>query len=273
MKPILPCLLLFFSLVVYPGRAAGELEEVDVFVMAGQSNMMGQGTTVAGLPDGLQCEQKDLFFVDLFNHEGTWRKMDPPNTTRYGSPPAEAGFGPEILFARTVANKTGRRVFIFKWALGAQNLDKDFLGKDRLYDWMAGNRAKIGKDLAERFGARPRYRAFLWMQGESDANAEMAPRYLGNLKKLFERVRSDFGANLPVIIGRISDFTDSPDWMMVREAQVEWAEGDPDAWWVDTDALEVFPDDRIHFNNEGMVGLGKAFAETYLRNVAEADGD
>jgi hypothetical protein len=249
------------------------LEEADVYVLSGQSNMMGAGTTEDGLPAHLQTQQADIYFVDLTNMAGTFMNLDVPNATRYGDPwpPPPIGFGPDVTFARSVADSTKRRVFIYKWALGGQNLDVNFLRKGGLYDWMIQNKGKIEKDLRTRFNASPRYRGFFWMQGESDANDTMAPKYAANLAELMQRVRRDFGASIPVHLGRLSTFTNHPNWMAVRAAQVAFAEADSNAHWIDTDSFEVFPKDRIHFNNNGAMSLGHAFAQSYLKTFQRTE--
>jgi len=203
-------------------------QEADVIIMAGQSNMMGTANAESDLPTELQSEQSDLYISGLLLTNSDWELMDAPNTGVYGNNIEFEGFGPEITFARRVADTTGRPIFILKWALGGHDLDDGFLGQngkgeDALYNYLVREKSKIENNLLSQYGLTANYKAFLWMQGESDANAELSVKYRDNLDILFNRVRQDFKADLPVIIGRISDFTTTDDWNRVRDAQVDWA--------------------------------------------------
>ncbi|MFC4701157.1 sialate O-acetylesterase [Glaciecola siphonariae] len=252
-------------------------QQADVYILAGQSNMMGHGTNENGLPSALRGKQNDLYVAGLVLDSGSsWVNIDAPNSNKYGNQLEFSGFGPEVTFARRISDSTGRPTFILKWALGGQNLDNDFLGNggkgdNALYPYLVREKTKLEDSLQRQYGLSANYKAFVWMQGESDATPDLSTKYRNNLTTLFDKVRSDFGANIPVIVGRISDFTSSSDWNRVRNAQVNWTESDPNGYLVNTDDLAVYPDDRIHFNAQGLQDLGKRFADAYLNNVGGTD--
>ncbi len=67
--------------------------------------------------------------------------------------------------------------------------------------------------------------------------------------------------DITVVIGRLSDHLDgNKHWDKVRAAQVKVAETDPLADWVDTDDLNG-PKDGLHYNKEGYAELGERFAD------------
>ncbi len=113
---------------------------------------------------------------------------------------------------------------------------------------------------------------FVWMQGESDGNhpgyGEIYPDALaGLLTQLSEDLGRD---DLHFVLGRISDFGNDmaeqrPSWMRVREAQVAFAEAEPDRRaWIDTDDLNG-DHNGLHLTKEGYQQLGERFAEAAIK--------
>ena len=113
-------------------------------------------------------------------------------------------------------------------------------------------------------GKTPSTITFIWMQGETDANATLGRGYAANLKGLIDQLREDLKfKDINFVIGRLSDFDNDnrryPHWTMVRQSQVEVAESDPRGAWVDTDDLNG-PENGLHYTKEGYKILGKRFA-------------
>jgi|GEM_PF-3207776 len=101
---------------------------------------------------------------------------------------------------------------------------------------------------------------FVWMQGERDARERLAAVYAASLRGLIAQLRADLRRDdMRVVIGRLSDAGDYGDWQAVRKAQVEVAEGDALAGWVNTDDLNG-PASAIHYTKEGYAELGRRFA-------------
>lgn len=113
-------------------------------------------------------------------------------------------------------------------------------------------------------------KGIIWLQGESDAHEERIARlYEGNLKKLMALMRKDFKKpDLPIVIGRITDsgkgtkaggkvwgFAD-----LVRQAQADFVKKDGRAVLVtSTDSYGYA--DPYHYDSNGLLDLGKRFAE------------
>ena len=248
-------------------------QTADVYILAGQSNMMGTNNSESDLPAYLRSQQNDLFISGLLlDNSPSWMKMDAPNTGKYGNSLEFRCHGPEITFARKISDTTGRPTYVLKWALGGQNLHNDFLGKggkgsDALYPYLTREKEKLEKRLNEQYGLTANYRAFVWMQGESDATSDLAPKYKQNLTDLVSRVRQDFKSNLPVVVGRLSNWQNGGDWGKVRQAQVDWANGDSNGYWINTDDLQRFANDGVHYTSKGLQDMGFRFAQKIIDNV------
>ena len=113
----------------------------------------------------------------------------------------------------------------------------------------------------------------VWMQGETDAGyLESANEYRENLKRMMNLLRAALRMDdLPVVIGKITDSGRAEDGSMmdyigiVQEAQEAFVKADACAAFVTiTDELDYPPTDAWHYDSEGFVRLGTAFAEAAL---------
>jgi hypothetical protein len=119
---------------------------------------------------------------------------------------------------------------------------------------------------------------FVWMQGEADG---MTPGYGKQYKEALEgligQLRADLGRkDIDVVIGRISDHQAKsekyPDWDAVRKVEVDYAEANPRAAWVDTDDLNNTKDGRddLHYTQAGYKLLGERFAEKAIELIKKS---
>src|SRR5690349_6297987 len=119
-----PSFVLNASLVLLAAALAGPARggiDYDVYLLGGQSNMLGRAAT-SGLPASLQQPQNDVTFY--------LRDPGSPSTGKYNAlvplqPLTSSGstFGPEITFGRTMADQhPGRHVALLKYADGGTNL-------------------------------------------------------------------------------------------------------------------------------------------------------
>ncbi|MGK3982741.1 sialate O-acetylesterase [Sorangium sp. So ce136] len=212
-------------------------QTVKVFVLAGQSNMVGFGVG-ADLPAELRS-QPDIWY-DHYNPDAReggpyasatstdWGPLDPKGDARR--------YGPEITFGRAVAAAfPEQRIAIVKVAQGGTNLvdhwgrglppDPEVLYKSQLYHTLLGSldSATYTGDRALRYpdevtrldGALARLEseghdveiaALVWMQGENEAGWSAAFRYGDLLRGFIAAVREDLRVpDLPVVLGRVSD--------------------------------------------------------------------
>ncbi|XXX81548.1 sialate O-acetylesterase [Sorangium sp. So ce134] len=217
--------------------ASAMAQPVKVFVLAGQSNMVGFGVG-ASLPAELQS-QPDIWY-DHYNPDAReggpyaaatsadWGPLEPKGEARR--------YGPEITFGRAMAEAfPEHRIAIVKVAQGGTNLvdhwgrglgpDPEVLYKSQLYHALLGklDSATYAGDRALRYPDEPtrldsalarleseghdvEIAGLLWMQGENEAGWAAAFSYGDTLRAFLAAIREDLGVpGLPVVLGRISD--------------------------------------------------------------------
>jgi len=117
---------------------------------------------------------------------------------------------------------------------------------------------------------------FVWMQGESDAQRDLGAAYARSFNTLLSRLKDGLGIEaMHVVIARLSDYglhTDKKEsWTRMRQVQMELADADPLACWVDTDDLngstESAPQGELHYPREQYPKLGARLAEAALRQL------
>ncbi|WP_437615643.1 sialate O-acetylesterase [Sorangium sp. So ce834] len=217
--------------------ASAAAQPVKLFVLAGQSNMVGFGVGTA-LPAELQS-QPDVWYD---HHNPDAREGGPyaeATSTDWGplEPKGEARrYGPEITFGHAMATAyPEHRIAIVKLAQGGTNLvdhwgrglgpDPEVLYKSQLYHALLGklDSATYAGDRALRYPDEPtrldnalarleseghdvEIAGLLWMQGENEAGWSAAFTYGDTLRGFIAAIREDLGVpGLPVVLGRISD--------------------------------------------------------------------
>lgn len=257
------CLLVLVALTAAPGcsrtRAATDEAPVRVFLLAGQSNMVGRGDVADLDPALLKLPANVQIDVEAF---GSNLEKD---STR---------FGPEMSLVPRLAQRfRADELLVIKRAVGGSSL------LDWAPDWSESRAAITGfpqfGPLYDKLLARIReltrgrnvhFEALFWMQGERDARIPKAGRdYYENWKVFIARLRRDLQApHLPVIAGQVNPpREDYPAVQMVRRAQERVAGEDPDVVLVSTEGLSKLAD-RLHYDSNGQLQLGNRFADAYL---------
>lgn len=139
-------------------------------------------------------------------------------------------------------------------------------------------RAKIYNELLEKAKAATKAKnvdtvTFIWMQGERDHQEdETTAAYKTNLETLYGQLTEDLNRNdIHWVIGRLSDARlGTPNWDKIREIQVEVADAQPLAAWIDTDDLNG-PNDGVHCPPEGYREMGVCFAGKAIALIRGAD--
>ena len=222
-----------------------------VFVLAGQSNMMGRGKI------------NDLPLA--YRHT--------PSNVRYFSQGREhplakfAYFGPEIGLAHALARAFPRDEII----LVKQAASGSLIGQ-----WQPGE--PLYKGLLRQVGfvhdAYPAFRqvdAIVWMQGESDAQSELP-------------VARQYGSRLQRLVGQLRHDLDSPDSLFVygqtsvnhpafqaataavRQQQEAAQRSLANVLMVSTEQLGRLAD-GIHYDAAGQLELGRRFAQAYIQRL------
>lgn len=252
------CFVTIFS------AAQASADNVKVFLLGGQSNMVGTGVSTSGLPTSptnLQNPQNDVLFH--YNNSGL-------TTLRPGS---GNSFGPEITFGRTIADAFPDEHFaLLKYAQGGSDIDTDWdpnINNNVYSDF----RASITNGLVEILNAGHTIEivGMLWTQGERDARiGRTTPQYEADFSEFIGDIRANYGTDLPFFFNRLSTGqTDlpAPGLTAIRTAQENVAAADPNIYMIDADDMSFH--DQLHFDAAGQIALGEAFGASYISSVPE----
>lgn len=295
-------LLLLLAIFATSTHAA----EYRLYFLGGQSNMDGYGH-VSELPDSYR---ESVHGVRIYHGQpvqdgspivvnGTWAPLQPGHGVGFAADAAanrlSDRFGPELTFgARLVAARPGARVALVKYSFGGTALDRrvaaygnwdpDFDGNNQ-YDFaLATLRNALSTRDIDGDGAPDRLvpAGIIWMQGEADAfdNPLAAADYEANLKRIIDLLRAALRFDdLPVVIGKITDSGMADDGTVmdfakvVQAAQQRFVESDSCAALVTETATFAYPaTDAWHYDSDGYVKMGIAFADAVVALEARCDG-
>ncbi|PCJ55441.1 MAG: hypothetical protein COA79_20775 [Planctomycetota bacterium] len=223
---------------------------LNVVICAGQSNMDGARNKKEALPKQLQAVQKHNL---IFNGK-KWVPLAPGAM-------GPKGFGPEISLAYYLSKKIKKPIGIIKYSSGGTNLDKQ---------WSVSDRHSLFHKMINHVKAAKKKRkiniiGMVWMQGESDAQYEdMSKRYSDNLKKLITETRKELKVPKMIFLsGRINPEKKRFTYVdIVRKAQETIKVRRYS--FIDCDTLKK-GSDKLHYNEEGTVEMGKRFAYKLLK--------
>jgi len=265
---------------------------VDIWVLAGQSNMQGYGllseATQAADPrvehlmsDGTWAPAVDplhrLWESDLPVHReieraglvAEDRHLTDAELAQRDRGLGRGGAGLGIAFGSAMADATGRRIVLIPTAHGGTTLEQwspGFGGLPRdsthtlygaLLDRIARARARDGAVL----------RGVLWYQGESDATPARCRDYADRFDAWIRQLRQDLAdPTLPVYavqLGRFVWGTDGGEgtessWDAIREAQRTLPQRTPHTGVVS--AVDLALTDAIHLNSASLARLGRRLA-------------
>lgn len=277
-------LKLLITLLLVPAVAYSantEAQTLRVFIFAGQSNMVGTHSRVVDINRfppfaGLDKPQKDILFSYKLGRENMttsdgWIPLQP--TTDY--------FGPELSFARRVADRAKLPIAIIKCASGGTSLGEDWNpdnpGGFKLYPLALKH---VRSSLAELDRKKIAYRleGFMWHQGENDMfNKDFKPNYGKNLKNFIASWRRDLKTpNLKFYIGELCTKTiwgmdNRANMHAIRMAQKSVITSDPLTEYIPTshDAVEIGGDAGLHYHygTLGQLQQGVNYADAYLRTI------
>lgn len=251
---ILACCLLY-------GFASGETahaadKPLKVFILAGQSNMEGQGFIKAepkrnGGKGTLEFLVNDAATAEKFKHlkgkDGNWvvrddvwiHYLDRKGKLAVGYGAKEDRIGPELGFGHVVGNAMDEPVLLIKLAWGGKSLAKDFRPPSSggevgpFYKEIVERTKAVLKDLKKEFPEHGDRKAeivgFGWHQGWNDrVNQAFNDEYEKNMANFIRDIRKDLGApNLPFVIaetGMSGNADKHPRALSLMKAQAAVAE-------------------------------------------------
>lgn len=284
---------------------------VDVYLLAGQSNMQGIGK-IADLPASVPHQIPYAYFWNQ-------REFEPLVLSNTKTSTRITEFGPEVGFALATA-RAHHPVYLVKYHASGMPLHFGWNGNNwigesvapgrrnfypgkapgdestgTLYIAMRSEFRKAVQSLADA-GLTPKIRGMLWMQGEQDSKHQVsATSYAASLKLLRQRLAEDLdlGEELPLVFGQVlphypplERFTHR-DEIRAQMAACDFRSGKPEAMkntiMVSTDGLPLLPD-TVHYDAAGQLELGLKFGRamtglcrTSLRvmtfNILQAGGE
>lgn len=270
--------------------------KMDVWILAGQSNMQGCGLLCDPTTcDACASDERVWSFTTAGNWEiaseplhRLWESFTPVHQNFMRSNLAEAdkdltneeiaareastrvtGAGLGISFAQAMADATGNSIGLIPAAHGGTSLeDWNFNRKDQGGASLYG--AMLERIQKARLGADFQIKGVLWYQGESDCTQDSAHTYEERMVAWIKALREDLNdSELPFIavqIGRV----------LVSEADAA-AGWQPQYWEQVREALRVLPQrvehcavtsavdlglvDPIHIDTPGLIRLGERMAK------------
>jgi hypothetical protein len=271
--------------------ARGGAGPIKVFILAGQSNMVGPGSAkhIREHHPELVAPRADV--------RCAWAGMKTgPLAPRYGF--RSDSFGPELLFGHVLGDALEEPVLLVKSGVGGTTLFKDWRPPSTvaraggevgpLYaDMMRFFRAvldNLDDQCPEWSGRGFEIAGFVWFQGENDTcgkadKSDPASGYWNfyeeNLRDLIADVRAGVGvADLPILIIQINDSgcweaqrfqvngetVRVPSGPVVRAAQRKVAETTPGCAWIETLDLN----DGYHYDSPSHVVIGRRAGKAML---------
>jgi hypothetical protein len=244
-----------FLILFSPSLQAKEL----VFILAGQSNMAGQGNAAELSPNYRRPPKNVDYYYNGYK--------TPLNRFKH--------FGPEIGFAHELSRHfPGTKIKLIKFAVGgtslfawdpAWNASKASLTRNASAGPLF---KKLIKTVKIQFkGNDSKLAGILWMQGETDAKyPNAAKQYMGNLNRFINALRTELHSpNALFLMGSINPplnlFPATP---IVQQAQKNAASRIRNLRLVRTEDLGK-RNDHLHYNTSGQIELGKRFAQAYLK--------
>jgi hypothetical protein len=263
--------------------ADSDTNTVRVFIFAGQSNMVGSDSDAKDIQRfppfiGMEAPADNILFSYNIGREEKraskgWVALQP----------VDGVVGPELSFARRVAQETKAPVAIIKCAAGGTTLGGDWNPDEpsgfKLYPLAL---ELVRSSLAELDRKKLPYRieGFMWHQGENDMfSKEFKPNYGANLKNFLASWRRDLKApDLKFYIGELCTKTiwgmdNRENMYAISAAQKAVAGSDPMAEYIPTshNAVEIGGGAGLHYHygTLGQLEHGVNYADAYLRTIGK----
>ena len=273
-----------FLLLAVPIVAQGEDHKtVRVFILAGQSNMVGSDSNVKDIQRfppfaGLEQPQSKVRYSYCIGRENKkrsdgWTELQP----------VDGIVGPELSFARDVTNAIKSPIAIIKIAAGGTTIGADWNPDEpsgfKMYP-LALEIVRTSLAALDKKRVPWRLEGFVWHQGENDMfDEQYRANYGKNLKNFVARCRADLNApKLPFYIGELCTKTIwgmdlRPRMYEISVGQRAVTEADALAQYIPTSHVGVEIGGGVglhyHYGTLGQLEHGVNYAEAYLRSIGK----
>lgn len=238
-------------------------EDIDLFILAGQSNAqgwMGDATHYPKDPGGVDKSIRFYWVVPRHSSSGgEWTSLK-----AQGGRFKDGHFGPEVTFTRSL-KKAGYNPALFKYSLGSTSIASNWKGPGdgKMYDRMT-EEFNEAISLLHKQGHKVKVRGFVWIQGESDAKTpEMASAYEVRLKKLIDDLRQNVTTNPSLVV--ILGVDEQHEWVRKNPqvVQAQQALAKEDEHTIFTTMMGLEKADSTHLTPKGLEEHGKRIYEAY----------
>lgn len=230
-------------------RMASGKDTLQLFIMAGQSNMAGRG--IVG-PEDTNSNYRILVLDTL----GQLVLAQEP---LHHDHPGGQGLDCGLSFAQQLlpALPTNARVALLPCAVGSsaivQWLGDSLVQQQHIYSRLV--------QLVKMGTAKGHLAGLLWLQGEEDAQDSRSKCYAKQLAAFFTKIRGDLETpTMPVLSGKLPLFQHLPFKAVVNAGIDSVAASLPGVYLVPTDDLGCNPD-RLHYNAAAQRLLGARMAQ------------
>jgi hypothetical protein len=214
-----------------------------VFVLAGQSNMLGRGFP---LSKGAPSDSRLL----VWRKSGGWQVAVDP----LGDPTKkENGVGPGMTFGLgAIQTLAPESVGLVQCAVAGTTISK-WVPPHSVYENCIDQAHAAGGHID----------GILFLQGESDAsNSSDASNWAKRFKVVLNAFRADLGTGIPMVIGQIGKLSGFPYQKTVRAQQVKAASSNPGVAMITTQDLKT-GSDGVHFTVGSYKTIGTRFAKAW----------
>jgi len=238
----------------------------DIYLFAGQSNMWGTGNKPEDLPPELAAIDENVRVLTLKGDPQPGASVPLQNGVNNNWAPGAWGSEAQLMH-RLSAIATDKPIYMLKVSAGGtwlaerpptEQTDWNPRSQGELLDAFTGDIAKARRSL-ESAGKTPRFKAFVWMQGEADSNELAAAQaYQADMEALIQRVRDAATTpDMPVYLGRVQVQYSGPELQTLRASQARVAAAGRNVYLIDTDPFALHPD-KIHYAPAGQIAFGNA---------------
>jgi hypothetical protein len=238
-------------ILLFAGALAMFGQEMDLFLLIGQSNMAGRGV--------IEAEDKVAHpRVLTLTKEETWAPaVEPIHFDR----PDRLGTGLGRTFGIVLAEMApSRKIGLIPAAMGGSSLD----------EWTVGG--KLYSDAVRRAKAamkNGKLRGILWHQGEADCpKLELVRSYQSRWLIVMAALRAELG-DVPIVVGELGQFLytrEKNDYAMARlvnEQLAMLAVNGKRVAFVSSQGLG-HKGDVLHFDSAGLREFGRRYAHAFL---------
>lgn len=251
--PLILLLIALLAAVFTAAESAGSGLEIpaQVFVLAGQSNMLGRAVPIS---KGAESDPRLL----VWRKDGGWQVAVDP----LGDPKDKAnGVGPGMTFGLgAIQTLDPQTVGLVQCAISGTTISK----------WQPPHSA-YSNCISQVHAAGGHIDGILFLQGESDAtNKDDAGKWAKRFKVVLTAFRTDLGADVPMVMAQIGKIksSDFPYQKTVRDQQAKAAGASAGLTMITTLDLKT-QSDGVHFTVDSQKTLGTRFAVAWweLRQV------